>query len=90
MSSELEVQASRDRSLGLRIRHRWKEIMVHARRFGLTEDQVRGFVQNHGLFASDEKRRELAASLGFDWEGAAEFFETIAPIIIEMMASCGA
>jgi len=79
----------RDRDLGLRVRRRWAEILVEAERAGLTEDQVRGFVNGKGLFANDANRAALATSLGFDWEGAADFFATIAPIIMEMMAACG-
>jgi hypothetical protein len=73
----------------MRVRRKWAQIVESSEAAGYTEAQIRGFVDGGGLFATDEKRKTLATALGFDWEGAASFFETIAPIIIEMMAACG-
>ena len=83
-----EMQAVRDLKAGIRIRKGWAKILVTAKKNGLTEDQVRGFVAQNGLFSSDATRKNIATSLGFDREGAADFFATIAPIIMEMMAAC--
>ena len=77
------------RKLGRRVWLRWNLILERAEASGLTEEQVRKFVNGGGLFADDATRRTLAASLGFDWEAAADFFAEIAPIIIEMFAACG-
>jgi hypothetical protein len=85
-----ELRAVMDLKLGIRARKAWAKILVKGRDAGLTEIQIRGFVTAGGLFVVDVRRQEIAADLGFDWEGAASFFETIAPIIIEMMAACGA
>ncbi len=92
MSDALEVgetQAIKDLKSGIRVRKAWKKIVKAGEKSGLSEDQIRGFVNADGLFANDSDRKVLAQNLGFDWEGAAEFFATIAPIIIEMMAACG-
>lgn len=84
----LSPGARSDLRLGGRTRRGWKKIKDQAEAAGYTEMQVRGFVNGNGLFASDADRRALATSLGFDWESAAEFFATIAPIIMEMFAAC--
>jgi hypothetical protein len=94
MSEEMElgsgeVQAVRDLKLGIRARRTWSKILAVATQHGLSETQVRGFVTGGGLFATDDARKSLTTSLDFDWDSAAEFFATIAPIIMEMMASCG-
>jgi len=77
-----------DRVLGRRVRLRWNVLVYKADRAGLDEDQLRGFIDAGGLVASDEQRKAIALSLGFDWEAAAAFFAEIAPIIIEMFAAC--
>jgi hypothetical protein len=84
-----ELQGVKDLKLGFRARKTWAKILVSASKHGLLEHQVRGFINGGGLFANDADRKTLATSLGFDWEGAAQFFATIAPIIMEMMAACG-
>ncbi|WP_321377054.1 hypothetical protein [Trichococcus shcherbakoviae] len=84
-----ELQAVRDLKRGFRVRKAWSKILVKATENNLNETQVRGFINGGGLFAADADRKLLATSLGFDWEGAATFFATIAPIIVEMMAACG-
>jgi hypothetical protein len=86
--AKIEV-AERDRKLGSRVGRKWRAILKKAKVAGYSEDQVRGFVKEGGLLATDAQRKKIAAGLGFDWEGAAEFFSTIMPIIMEMMASCG-
>jgi hypothetical protein len=83
-----ELQAVKDLKLGFRSRKAWAKIVVKAEQHGISEKQFREFIQNGGLFANDANRKLLADSLGFDWEGASEFFATIAPIIMEMMAAC--
>lgn len=89
MSSAVEARKERDRKLGSRIRTRWNKIITQAKAAGLSESQVRGFVVGGGLTADTAGRKKLAKGLGFDWEGAAQFFVTIMPIIEEMMAACG-
>lgn len=89
VSASDELQATRNRKLGLRVRRRWGMILVYGERYGLSDEQIRGAVEANWLGADDAKRKQIAASLGFDWEGAADFFAEVAPIIIEMMAACG-
>ena len=91
MSEVLEAsdgRAIKDLRIGIRARKAWVKIIKAGASDNLTEDQIRGFVNAGGLFAKDEDRKALADNLGFDWEGAANFFATIAPIIMEMMAAC--
>lgn len=78
----------RDQKLGGRIRRKWNVILKEGKVFDLNADQIRGAVRDGWLTGNTAERKAIAKDLGFDWEAAAEFFETIIPIIIEMMAAC--
>ncbi len=86
--TKLDV-AERDRKLGARVGRKWRTILKNAKAAGYSEDQIRGFIRKGGLVATDSARKSICKSLGFDWEGAAEFFTTILPLIEAMMAGCG-
>lgn len=84
------LEVAKDLKVGRRNRRAWRRLLAEAAARGYSESQVRGFVTAGGLFADDAARKEIAGTLGFDWEGAAEFFAAITPMIIEMMGACSA
>jgi len=88
MAITKQSAVERDIKLGRKTRSKWRKILRLGKEYGIDESQIRGYVAGGGLHITDAARKKLAKSLGFDWEGAAEFFATIAPIIIEMMAAC--
>ena len=87
---ESDLQSVRDLKLGVRTRHAWARIKVTAQDNGISDSQLRGFIDAGGFQGNDARRKELADGLGIDWAGFTAFIVAIAPIIEQMMAGCGA
>jgi hypothetical protein len=85
-----EIQAVSDLKLGVRSRRGWAKSIVLAKQHGISEQQWRGFVTGGGLNGTDDTKKTLAATLGIDWNNLLAFLQALAPIIIQMMAACGA
>ena len=85
-----EIQALSDLALGRRARKNWAKCVVRAEQNGISKEQLQAFSAAGGFIKDDAGRKVIADGLGIDWAGLTAFMIAIAPIIEEMMASCGA